>query len=166
MRSLLGVAMRKTKTDVVRTWILLGLIAMLSATASASGAAQTGRREQVRAYSAPHGFHLGPTHGAWSLGIQYLEFKPRRGERVVRFEVEDKLEVPVGARAYLDLGGDGSIDETHYFCGASKEIHVKPGNIVYVGIIVGLCPDGVTPTVPTQGVVKATFLSRSLSPDR
>jgi hypothetical protein len=100
---------------------------------------------------------VGPTHGAWSIGVRYLNFSPRRGERFARLDVRDALDGPVGARAFVDLDGDGRVDAVHYFCGTSEKIRVRPAGDLYVGLIAGQCPDGSTTTVPTQGTVTATF---------
>lgn len=135
--------------------VLLSISLFAAVTATAHGS--TGGREEVETYSAPHGWAAGPTYGAWSIGIRYLGFTPRAGERSVQFKVEDALDGAVGARAYVDLDGDGSTDATHYFCGASRKVRVRPGTEVHVGLVAGQCPDGSTATVPTQGTVTATF---------
>lgn len=135
--------------------VLLVLMLVLTSLPSTGEAAPRGR-EEVQHYSAPHGFATGPVAGAWSLGIRYLEFVPRRDERSVRFQVEDAVDFPVGARAYVDTDGDGGVDESYFFCEASKNIRVRPGHTVYVGIVIGECPNA-TFSVPTQGLVTATF---------
>lgn len=142
---------------MVNAKALLVLMLVFTSLPSTSEAAPSGR-EEVQLYSAPHGFAAGPVSGVWSLGVRYLEFVPRRDERSVRFQVEDAVDLPVGARAYVDTDGDGGVDESYFFCEASKDIRVRPGGTVYVGIIIGECPNA-TFSVPTQGLVTATFSS-------
>lgn len=140
---------------MARTKALLALMVVLGTLTSTGEAASRGR-EEVQTYSVPHGFAAGPAWGSWSLGIRYLKFVPRRGEHSVQFEVEDTIDIPIGARAYVETPGGGHVDKSYPFCGTSEEIRVRPGQIVYVGVIVGVCPDS-TPTLPTLGTVTATF---------
>jgi len=114
-------------------------------------------REVEKPYSAPHGFQAGPTHGSWSLGVPYLEFKARDDERHVEFAAVDVTGLPVGIRVYLDEDLDGGYEDAGYFCGTSDRMTVRPRETIIVGVTVGICPDGSTTTVPTRGTVTASF---------
>lgn len=138
----------------------IAVVVLLSAFGLSTGrsVAQTDSpRHEIQTYSAPHGFDLGPTRGTWSLGVRFLRFDAKRGEKSVRFEIQDTLDIAVGGRVAIDSDGDGGFDEDHYFCGVSEKLPVHPRGEIYVGVVLGVCPDASSVTLPTHGMVTAAF---------
>jgi hypothetical protein len=81
-----------------------------------------------------------------------VRFRLRSDDRFFTLEVDDQTGAPVYAVAF---GPDGS--EVGEVCGEKTEPLPSPGAFVDVWLTYGSCFDSVSPSVPTVGVVEATF---------
>jgi len=78
-------------------------------------------------------------------------FPLHRGERTVSVEIRDESGVPVRGR--IILRGKRDV----FFCGATKRPVALPANQGEVPVSLGIEGCGGQPSVPTRGVITATF---------
>lgn len=142
---------------------LIGLcVVSLMATVVAPSAA---RPAPERSYEAPYrtpapGAYTAPAH-AWyydcETGVGCALIPIRKRDRRVTLQVLDATGLPVRAEVYTMPGGRYYF----HFCGEmSESMPVTPGMELLVHVVPGTCPDGATPSSPTTGTVKATFVTR------
>lgn len=135
--------------------IALSTVALLAAAAPASGAGKA--REVTEEYTMSSGAFVGHGEAHWTLGADYVRFVAERGERWVTLEVDDSTDQPVRGHVHIDVDGDGKLDRQLDFCGTTATpIAVKPGTVIEVGTIVGLCDD-MSPSIVTEGTITARF---------
>ncbi|HVF52318.1 MAG TPA: hypothetical protein VNC78_01795 [Actinomycetota bacterium] len=94
-------------------------------------------------------------------GEAQVFFRPERGERSFMIEIVDQAGQNVAAGVYVDRNGNGRIDEKDNgfdMCGATEApTYLDGASQVIVEIYAGECVGSTTPSVPTSGVVRATF---------
>ncbi len=115
-------------------------------------------REVTRDYSMSSGMVTDGAEAHWYLGTEYQVFRAQPGEKHVSLTITDSTGQPARGHIHMDMNGDGKLDHVEDFCTTTADpIAIRPGRKIEVGVVMGTCPDGTTPSIATQGTITATF---------